>query len=244
MISIIIPTLQKRVDILEKLVKSLNSDDSVGEIIVIDNANKPLNFYCEKMRVITPEGNIYVNPAWNLGVKEAKYDIVGLLNDDIVISEKFCGRLENIFPENAGIVGYTSESIDEGEAKPEVSEIILKKTDFIIFGFGIAMFFKKDLYSQIPEDLKILYGDWYIFYECKKRGFTNYKILGQKISHIGSLTSSSKSLNPIIECDKKVYKKITLKPWDYIFSIHEYADCIRLRLFGMNLRIYNKKNKE
>ena len=50
-ISIVIPTLQKRKDVLEKLVKTLSEDDSVGEIIVIDNSTKGIDFNYDRKYV-------------------------------------------------------------------------------------------------------------------------------------------------------------------------------------------------
>ena len=244
MISIVIPTMQKRLDILENLVKSLNNDLAVGEIIVINNAVKPLEFSYEKMRVITPESNIYVNPAWNLGVKEGVNEYIGLLNDDIIIADDFCSRILDIIPDDFGIIGYTKESVlpvEQANQKPEKVDIILEKSEFIDFGFGICMFFKKENYPVIPEDMKIMYGDCWIFNEYKKKGLKNYIIKGQKIFHFGSLTTSAKTFNPIIDADKKAYKKLTLPWYKMIFSIEENANNVRLRLFGMNIRLYNKR---
>ncbi len=244
MISIIIPTMQKRIDILKNLVKTLNDDNSVGEIIIINNAIKPLEFSYDKMRIITPDDNIYVNPAWNLGIKEAKYDTVGILNDDIIIADNFCTSLLAAFPENAGVLGYSSKAvipINNTIKKPENAEIKLHPIDFIDFGFGIAIFLHKASYPVIPEELKIMYGDCYIFDELKKNGYQNYTIEGQKILHFGSLTSSSKNLSPIIKKDKCTYKKLTTKWYENIFSIKEYTNCVKMRFLGVNLRLCNKK---
>ena len=245
-ISIVIPTLQKRLDILENLVKTLDSDKAVGEIIIINNAVKPLGFSYPKMRVITTESNIYVNPAWNLGVKEAKGKYIGLLNDDIIIADDFCSSMLKVLPEKVGVIGYTKESIipvEAGETKPEKAEIELVKKDFIDFGFGICMFFKKEDYPVIPEDMKIMYGDCWIFEGYKKAGKTNYVITGQKIFHLGSLTTSQKSFNPVIDSDKKAYKKLICPWYKKIFSVQEYADCVKLRLLGINFKLYNKSGK-
>lgn len=40
MLSIIIPTMQKDLEVLNKLLLELDGDDSVGEILVIDNSCK------------------------------------------------------------------------------------------------------------------------------------------------------------------------------------------------------------
>lgn len=93
MISVIIPTLQKAQDILIKLINSLDCDKSVSEIIVIDNSLKGLEHNSKKLKVIIPSENLFVNPSWNLGVKEAKNELVALLNDDIIIPDGFCSRI-------------------------------------------------------------------------------------------------------------------------------------------------------
>ena len=75
-LSVIIPTLQKNLDFLNQLINSLINDEAVGEIIVIDNSTKGFEYQNEKVRVIVPKQNLFVNPSWNLGTREAKYDIV------------------------------------------------------------------------------------------------------------------------------------------------------------------------
>ena len=89
-ISVIIPTLQKSVETLNNLVKELVTDESVKEILIIDNSLKGYKFNSEKVRVIIPKENLFVNPSWNLGVKEAKYEYICIANDDIKIGNNFC----------------------------------------------------------------------------------------------------------------------------------------------------------
>ena len=92
-ISVIIPTLQKNLSFLINLLSTLERDTSVDEIIVIDNSLRGLNYKSSKLRLIIPEENLFVNPSWNLGVKEAKNELVALLNDDIIIPDGFCSRI-------------------------------------------------------------------------------------------------------------------------------------------------------
>jgi GT2 family glycosyltransferase len=108
MISIVIPTLQKNKEVLYNLIDSLDTDNSVGEIIIIDNSLKGIEYISQKVRVITPKENLFVNPSWNLGVREAKYDIVALLNDDICVCEDFCSSVISKMTPDMGIVGFNS----------------------------------------------------------------------------------------------------------------------------------------
>ena len=86
LVSVIIPTIQKKLEILEELVEILSRDVSVSEIIIINNKPElPLLFNNEKVRIHTPETNLYVNKSWNLGVSLAKNNNFCLMNDDLII---------------------------------------------------------------------------------------------------------------------------------------------------------------
>ena len=69
MLSIIIPTMQKDLEVLNKLLLELDGDDSVGEILVIDNSCKGFKTDLKKVKVFAQNENLFVNPAWNLGIK-------------------------------------------------------------------------------------------------------------------------------------------------------------------------------
>lgn len=52
MLSIIIPTMQKDLEVLNKLLLELDGDDSVGEILVIDNSCKGFKTDLKKVKVL------------------------------------------------------------------------------------------------------------------------------------------------------------------------------------------------
>ena len=172
MLSIVIPTLQKNLPVLLNLIQSLVKDDSVKEIIIIDNSLKGLDYPNKKVRVIIPDRNLYVNPSWNLGVKEAKGEIVGLLNDDIMIAKNFCSDVIKQMNRSMGLVGMNSGDyiITTNEIKnPEKTNLYLEKTKYMDMSFGVMMFFYKDTYPFIPDKLKIVYGDVWLYYQYKKQ---------------------------------------------------------------------------
>ena len=86
MFSVIIPTMWRVSEFLNDL-RSLNECELVGEIILINNDIKmtPDSFsiqnYSKLIEIKTPK-NMYVNPAWNLGVRCAKYNKIAIKNDD------------------------------------------------------------------------------------------------------------------------------------------------------------------
>lgn len=81
MYSVIIPTLLKS-ELIWKLLDDLNNCPAVGEILVIDNSGRFKSDLEKVKRVEVPE-NIFVNPAWNLGVSLAQFENICLCNDDV-----------------------------------------------------------------------------------------------------------------------------------------------------------------
>ncbi len=241
MLSIVIPTLQKNKEILYNLIDSLDTDKSVGEIIIIDNSLKGIEYISQKVRVITPEENLFVNPSWNLGVKEAKYDIVALFNDDISVSENFCSNVISKMTPQMGIVGFNSgeymEVCESFKEQPQPAEISLEPIKYMDKYFGVAMFFFKSAYTTIPNNMKIVYGDNWLIHNCKKNKKICYRINGQKILHIGSLSSSNPKLKPICKIDSMIYKKHTMNWKKRMLSHEEYWDCHKYRIFGMTFKI-------
>ena len=188
---------------------------------------------------------MYVNPSWNYGTKEAKYDIVGLLNDDIIISKNSCKKVFDILKQNKSIgsIAFHLDDIipiDDIKESPEDSEFTIFKADFVAGGYGMALFYHKNLYKPIPETMKIWFGDNYIFKTIKNQGYDNYWITGQKVYHLGSLSSGEFKKSALYKADKKAWNKIKYKWYDYIFSIEEYSDCTKMRILGINLRIKSK----
>lgn len=60
-----------------------------------------------------------MNPAWNLGVREAKNDIVGIFNDDILLPLNFIEEVNNFIQKTPdfGIIGLDSNYIRNYEKR-------------------------------------------------------------------------------------------------------------------------------
>jgi len=217
--SVIIPTMQKDTGILNKLLEELYEDDTIGEIILIDNSLKDYNSDSDKLRVIVPEKNLFVNPSWNYGVSLAKYDYVGILNDDLIIPKNFCKQVLNFLKENenCGMLGLESSTLMQSENEdfssyPEDSEISCKEIQNIWMDknwyWGSAIFCKKENYEKIPEEMLVYCGDDYLIFKNKKCGRKNFVISNAKVKHYGALTSRSKFIRKIRARDQKFYCKI------------------------------------
>ena len=244
-VSVVIPTLQKNLDLLNNLVKTLEEDVFVSEIIVIDNSTKGYSFDSKKLRVIVPKENLYVNPSWNLGVKEAKENLVAILNDDIIIPKTFCKVIMLQMREDMGIIGFHRDFIEnthELKPIPEQTESYIGKTKKHCGGFGVAMLFYKTSYYEIPEDMKVFCGDEWLFYQNEKHKARNYWITYQKIYHYDGLSLTDDIKNQYLEHDRELFKKYTRTWKDQLFSIKFLFRGIRITIFGFDFVYHWSKN--
>lgn len=253
MLSVVIPTLQKNLKLLKALVDNLNKDTSVGEIIIIDNSLKGFEHNFEKVRFIIPEQNLFVNPSWNLGVKEAKYDYIALFNDDAIVSETFCSQVFPYMTPDKGIFGSFGDKIiylqDDSMYKPLNDKTLqISPTDCIINGFGVIMMGHKSAFPHIPEEMKVYGGDEYLFKINADNNKQNYLIYGLEIRHFGRLSSSNPLLQEIEDRDEQYFidnfnppPKISLL--EKLFSIKIQGRHYVLRLLGLRFRVRRKIEK-
>ena len=107
MYAAIVPTLQ-RTTLLHRLLDDLAAHELVDEVLVVNNAPQSLEHASVKIRVVAPGRNIYVNPAWNLGVSETTSRRLAIINDDVALP---AGLLESAavrLDKGAGIIGAHS----------------------------------------------------------------------------------------------------------------------------------------
>ena len=143
--------------------RRLNDCDEVGEIILIDNNSslKPTDLPSyPKVKHLTQEENIYVNPAWNLGVRLSVYKYICICNDDIIFDTDVFQFIQPHL--NEGIYGMsTANYYSEGKDEPYGIRKIEKRP----WGWGCLFFLHKDNYLPIDERLKIACGDdWLLHY--------------------------------------------------------------------------------
>ena len=161
--SVIIPTLWKS-NRIGKLLFDLIKCEFVDEIILIDNGGKFFEYFeaLDKVKLVQTGENIYVNPAWNLGVKLAKNNCVAILNDDINFDPNIFGVITEDVLSQYGIIG-----MGEGNYKEPIDEergpfIDVWKSGINDWGWGCFIFLHKTYWINIPENIKIWYGDNFI----------------------------------------------------------------------------------
>jgi len=166
MISFIIPTIWKAEEIYKSIEQFKRLQVKNVELIIIDNTHS--DFYDSDPRIIIVKcsNNIFVNPAWNLGVKLAKNKYICLLNDDIYFNYvTVLNNFQRFIDQNPklGLIGFNENSRirDNSTAlNNDDDELLLVDTTGIVpYGYGCCIFLKKEDYFDIYDDCKIFYGD-------------------------------------------------------------------------------------
>lgn len=196
--SVIIPTLWKPEFFLDTLYK-LDACNLVEEIIIISNALPPECQLPKKVILLQQEENVGVNPAWNLGVSVAKSNYITLLNDDFVTNWSILKEIRELLKDsNVGIVGLGVES--------KTKQVSLDRIEVRPNGFGCFMSFRRDVYSEIPKELVIYFGDDWLLYSSSKKGLINYAISG--VNTNGILSASSRDFAHYVFPEKDAFENL------------------------------------
>ncbi len=224
MFSIIIPTLQLNKFVLNKLLDELIEEELVGEIILIENSLKGFESKSDKIKIVIPQKNLFVNPSWNYGISIAKYDYFGLINDDIIIPKNLIKQIYEFLNtnEDIGLVGSSEISRikyeeEEFNSYPKNSKCEFEQINRMTEGWGVCIFGKKENYFIIPRKLKVFYGDDYLFDTNIKNNKKNFKIEKVIIKHLVSLSSQKFEIEYLYE--DEIYKLIKNNKSLCIFNI-------------------------
>ena len=157
--SVVIPTLWKS-NRIHKLLKDLEECEYVDEIIVIDNASiYETDRTIGKIRMVSKGENIYVNPAWNLGIELAKNECIALCNDDINFNPNIFGVIDDSILTYVGIIGMGEGKYKDEIDKEKGSYIDIWEPGINDWGWGCLIMLKKSHWLPIPNEIKIWYGD-------------------------------------------------------------------------------------
>jgi hypothetical protein len=175
MFDIIIPTMWAAGNFTHALEKYVLYD-CVHKIILIDNnrAFRPKDpiFNNKKIQIIDYGTNLFVNPAWNEGVRAATCNLLCIVNDDIVIEESVFELVQQHDLLKGHLIGvnlrgyHDNYKIDEYINTQEKITLLnydrSKPIGSQAWAFGICMFMHKDTYVEIPSLYKVWFGDDYL----------------------------------------------------------------------------------
>lgn len=209
--TVIIPTMWRCPQITVPFLAELAACEYVDEVIVIDNDfDKRPKLLPEQITLFNFGKNIFVNPAWNFGVSNAKNDLICIVNDDIAFDTNVFKKLiPYLTPEN-GIVGLCPGEKDFNQVPITTGTIdIVPWKGEHTYGYGCLFFLHKQSWETIPDGLDVYYGDNYIFDTQLVKGKTNYLITNMKFKGYFAQTTGDKSVNNgFLEREFPIYQRI------------------------------------
>ena len=191
-ITVVVPTMWRHPPFLD-FAQDFLELDVVENLIIVDNdisrrPNHPV-LTNSKIKIFEFGKNIFVNPAWNLGVNNSKTDIVCILNDDLNFDIRLFNRISKFIKPDMGAIGLSNGIADFGQTT--LTDGMINFEPFhgqSCEGFGNLMFIHKSTWKDIPEGLDIAYGDNFIFEQNLYNNRTNYFIVNLFHHHKASTT--------------------------------------------------------
>lgn len=206
----------------QRMLPLFNDHPLVGEIIIIDNditKADPDIINLSKVVYLPQEKNIYTHPSWNLGVKHAKHDKILLHNDDCLANIKSLEMIYDQITPDKGLIGYSALSyciytIDQFDIFAQSGfgdDILIEELNPADYpstsgmphmSYGCMMYFHKDSFYETPKELKIYYGDLFLYLMNLKNGKQNYQIengfvMTQMSATVNSIGTRKDALSPI-----------------------------------------------
>jgi GT2 family glycosyltransferase len=201
-VSIIIPVynqLKMTIDCIKDLLLTHGADI---EIIVVDDGSKePISRILPKLfpgiKVLKNEINQGFSKTCNRGIREAKYDLICLLNNDIRLPNAGWLRLMIDSLKECDLTAPAGGRMDKdwnyqnGEAK--------NKGDSFAYLVGWCILFKRDVINKIgliPEDFGFGFFEDVLFcHRAKKAGFKMEITEGTKVEHLYHTTFKAEGYN-------------------------------------------------
>ena len=191
-ITVVVPTMWRHAGFLD-FAEDFLQLDCVEHLIIINNdeTRTPVHavLSSDKVTMIGHGRNIFVNPAWNLGVNSSKTPIVCILNDDLNFDIRLFRRVSKFFKPGMGAIGL-SNGIQEYGQTP-LTDGMIQFEPFngqACFGFGNLMFVRQETWRDIPPGLDIFFGDNFIFDHNYFAERSNYFIVNMFHHHTASTT--------------------------------------------------------
>lgn len=218
--TIVIPTLQLAEIAMEYMLPQYQNSNVVEKIIIINNSleDKLTSKYksLNKVHVIHDQPNLFVNAAWNYGMKLAYSKYYILINDDIFFHASLISSIINLLEKNENINLTTVKTkiiydynhiMQEMTSNSHNSNLLYEMRKYPEnIKQGWFMFGRTKDWKEIPPSHgKVMHGDDFIYEENQKKYSGACLIKNNTIYHMES-TSVHKSRE--IELMKKISK-----PW-------------------------------
>jgi len=191
MYSVIVPTMWRGVE-FQRLLPLIDSNKSVSEIVIIDNDEKKRPNWidsCKKLKIHSFGKNVFVNPAWNYGIEKAENNSVCILSDDIIFDVSIFDWLVNNPLQGPTSPAYALRNFSppnrfNEDVIPPLTDPNFKQSYDVPYRFGCLMFVDKRKWIPIPPQIKIYFGDYWIW--------KSYDLQDQKPHYIEGFTFTTR----------------------------------------------------
>ena len=127
-----------------------------------------------------------MNPAWNLGVAQARHEFLAILNDDLIFDPALLDlAARTVARPFTGMVGIDPLHLNRPASLPP--KVRIASEHLICGGYGMFMCLRRRDYVHLPDEMKIWGGD-NILYRAQK--WPNRVIMGPWIRAELGTTSS------------------------------------------------------
>ena len=204
MYTVIIPTMWKINKLFEKMLKVYENEELINEIIIIDNnyKNRLINIHdFKKVKLLCNNVNNYINPSWNWAVMESTNDKLIIANDDIIIDPEI---LHNSLLKIAEVLESGHVTVWNKHSKTNKNAGEIKVSKKLTYGNGIIFFTNKYNYVDIPDELKLYFGDNFIF----NNSDINYEINMHTETPMSETIKNNKKLSELAGYEMEKYKNI------------------------------------
>jgi len=127
LISFIIPVKNRDEERIKNCVNSLRGNNT-GEIIIVDYGSEPRISNIEGTKLIRYNKNKIWNKAHaiNLGIRAAKYDYIGTVDCDMIISKDFMDRAKEHISENSFIYSINVRRVNQEDVSDSFKDMLSK----------------------------------------------------------------------------------------------------------------------
>lgn len=221
MISVIVPTMWKANDI-NVMMPFLNDHPLIGEIMIIDNdpiVKNEKTCSHSKVNYVTFGKNIFPVPSWNYGYKNAKYDKLFIINDDVSFSISIVDAIYDAINESNGTITADAKTVKQPmlslnndhawilQKKPK--DIKLDRCLKLKHRAAVMIGIHRNNYEFIPEELLIHFNDYFLFKICALRQKQNLSISGGQIHT--NMSTTVKKFPEITKHEQRIYPGIFKK---------------------------------
>ena len=227
-VSIVIP-IKNRGNLLPNLIKNLlNLNYPQYEIIIVDDCSTDntkdllLKYPIKSISLKTSVGSA---KARNIGIKNAKNDIIALTDSDCFVSKNW---LKNLVPflDKYDIVGGRVVFNDSAEMKMnpfnQKKKIVIKKESSMNFLNTSNMIFNKYVWNSTGGFISYRIEDLEFSWRCLRKGFRLIYVPKGLVIHHGK-RSLFQNIKKYLQYGKSYSKIVAIYHMDFIFKTEPYT---------------------